>query len=138
RGAREDPDAMIRARLLGWKHERALGQIRFARERLHDVGVETGRLHEHEELIPLQGAIGEHIEMDVAVRTGGRGAFTPDRERGHASKSHAGKLTATELGHGAPRTALYVTLPGMMKRSVLLASLVATGAMSIAVAAYQQ
>ena len=68
RGAREDPDAMVGARLLGRKYESALRQIRFSRERLHRVGVETCRLHEHEELIPLQPPIGEDVEVDVSVR----------------------------------------------------------------------
>src|SRR3954469_6501333 len=67
-GARENADAMFGARLLRRKDERALRQIRLSRHRLHRLRVEPRRLGEDEQLIALQPAIGEHVEMDVAER----------------------------------------------------------------------
>ena len=67
-GSREDADAVVGARLLGRKHERILGEVRLARHRLHRIGVEATRLDEHKQLIALQPAIGEHVEVDVAIR----------------------------------------------------------------------
>src|SRR5207247_6034977 len=64
-GAGEDADAMIGARLLRRKHERALGKVRLARQPLHRVRIEPRRLNEHEQLVALQPAIREHSEVYV-------------------------------------------------------------------------
>ncbi len=67
-GPGEDADAVVGARLLRRKHERVFREVRLARQRLHRIGVETGRLGVHEQLIALQPAIGEHVEVDIAIR----------------------------------------------------------------------
>jgi hypothetical protein len=98
RRAREDADAMIGAGGLGRKNERALGQVRLPCQRLHRVGVEPCRLGEDEELIPVRPAIGEHIEMDVAV--GRRAALLEDPGRRRAEHREARKPRTTELAPG--------------------------------------
>jgi hypothetical protein len=50
----EDAQADVGVCSLGREHERALGEVHLARHPRHRVGVESGRVGEHRELIACQ------------------------------------------------------------------------------------
>jgi hypothetical protein len=63
----EDAHAHRGRRVLRRKDERALRVSHLARDRLHEVGRQTGGLGKDRQLVAAKRAIGEDVEMEVAV-----------------------------------------------------------------------
>jgi hypothetical protein len=53
-GEAEDTQTDVGVCSLGREHERALGEVHLARHLRHRIGVESGRVGEHRELIACQ------------------------------------------------------------------------------------
>src|SRR5262249_30716940 len=50
-----------------WKHERRFREVHLTRDRLHVVRRQSLWFREDRELVPLEAAIGEDVQVEVAV-----------------------------------------------------------------------
>ncbi len=65
---REDPQPRRVGRGPRLEHEHGLGEVEFARDRLHAAVVEAVGIEHHGERIALERRLGEHVEREEAAR----------------------------------------------------------------------